>query len=123
MERETKTFTTPISKQSVVVKTYLTGREKRALTNVFLQGGLSFNADTKNVSGIDFKLVDQEQDLTLRTVIVSIDGKKDGEAVEGSAPFSVVDAVLDMRAEDMEAVVKEINAVKGDASFEEKKTA
>ena len=113
MERETKTFITPISKQTVVIKTYLTGREKRALTNIFLQGDLNFNAETKNVSGLDFTLVDTQQDLAFNTVIVSIDG----------VTTDIANKVLDMRSEDFDAVVAEVNGIKADTSFEEKKTA
>lgn len=101
-ERETISFETPISKQIVVVKTYLTGREKRDLTNVYLTGGIDFNAETNNVKGIDYKIVDKAQDLAWRTVIVSIDGKKDGE-------IDIVNTILDMRSEDSDFIIAKVN--------------
>lgn len=120
MNRETKTFTTPIGKQEVVINAWLTGREKRELTNIFLRGDLKFNTESNNVSGIDFSLVDKEQDLAWKLVVVSIDGKKDGDIVDDK-PFSVVEAILDMRSEDYDEVVRQVNGVKGDAAFEKKR--
>lgn len=120
-ERETKTITTPISADTIVIKTYLTGREKRALTNVFLQEGLDFNAETKNVKGLNAKLIDQNQDLGWKTVIVSINGKQDGAQEDGKT-FSLVEAVLDMRSEDFDFITDQVNEIIKDRSFEEKKT-
>lgn len=112
MNRETLTVTTPISKQVVVLNTYLTGREKRQLTNIFLQGNLQFNTESKNVSGIDYALIDKEQDTVWGLVVVSVDGSSE----------DVVNKILDMRAEDYDFVVKEVNKVRNDTKFEEKKT-
>lgn len=112
MDRETKTIVTPISKKEIVVKTFLTGREKRSLVNIYLQGNLSFNTDTKNISGIDNKLIDTEQDLSFETIIVSIDG-----SIE-----NIVNTVLDMHSEDFEFVKSYVESVKTDKAFEEKKT-
>lgn len=112
-ERETTSFETPIGKQSIVIKTYLTGREKRELTNVYLTGGIDFNAETNNVKGIDYKIVDKAQDLAWRTVIVSIDGKKDGE-------IDIVNTILDMRSEDYDFVVSKVNELT--TTSKEKKT-
>lgn len=113
MNRETTTITTPVSKQVVVINTYLTGREKRQLTNVFLQGDLKFNADSKNVTGINYALIDKEQDLAWSLVVVSIDGVTEG----------IVEKILDMRSQDYDFIVAEVNKVTKDTSFEEKKTA
>lgn len=112
MNRETQTITTPVSKQEVVINTYLTGREKRQLQNVFLQGDLAFNPDSKNVTGINFSLIDKEQDLAWSLVVVSIDGSKE----------DVVTKILDMRAEDYDFIVANVNAIRKDKNFEEKKT-
>ena len=123
MNRETKTFATPIGKQEVIINAWLTGREKRELTNIFLKGDLKFNTESNNVSGIDFSLVDKEQDLAWKLVVVSIDGKKEGDTIEGSEKkFSVVEAILDMRSEDYDEIVRQVNGVKGDVAFEKKRS-
>jgi len=55
--RETKKVTTPISKQEVVLKSFLTGREKREFTS---------NSD----EGFEM--------IGIRVAVVSVDGKTDG---------------------------------------------
>jgi hypothetical protein len=112
MNRETITIITPVSKHTVVLNTYLTGREKRQLTNIFLQGNLQFNTESKNVTGLNYELIDREQDTVWGLVVVSINGNTQG----------IVDAILDMRAEDYDFVVAEVNKVRNDTKFEEKKT-
>ena len=104
MDRETKTITTPVGKQVIEIKTYLIGREKRALQNVFVSSKMNVSAESQSVSGFDVATINQAQNLAWNTVIVSIDGKKDG--VDG---FSVVEAILDMRSEDYDFVVNSIN--------------
>ena len=115
MERETTSFQTPISNQTIVIKTYLTGREKRALTNVFISGGIDFNAETQDVKNLDVSKVDKHEDLAWKTIIVSIDGKKDGE-------IDIVNTILDMRSEDFDCVVAKVNDLISVKKFAEKKT-
>ena len=122
MERETKIVKTPISKQEIVLKTYLIGKEKRALTSIFLKGGLSFNMETKGVQGLKSDMYEDAENLLLRTVIVSVDGHKDGEVVDGK-PLNLLDVILDMRAEDYQFIVNEVNKISNDTEFEQKKTA
>ena len=113
MQRETTTFTTPYGKHTVVVKTYLTGREKRELQNALLNtGGLQFNIETKKIEGISGALADKEQDTLFGLIIESIDGKTEG----------IVDMVLDMRGEDYNFVVSKVNEINTGLT-EEKKTA
>lgn len=116
MEREIKTVTTP-SGHKVELKSYITGREKRELTNIYFQSKIDYNAETKDVKGFNAEIVDKAQDLAFRLIIVSFDGKKDG--VDG---FSVVNAILDMRSADYEFVVAQVNKVTEDKDFEQKKT-
>ena len=113
-ERETTSFQTPVGNKNIVIKTYLTGREKRELTNVYLKGNLDFSVDTQNVKGLDYKLVDEAQNLAWKTVIVSVDGKKDGE-------IDLVNIILDMRSEDFDFVVSKVNEITTSKSFVEKK--
>lgn len=113
MQRETKTFETLIGKNQVEIKTYLTGREKRALTNVFLTSELNFDPDNGSVKGMNAELIDKAQDLAWQTVIVSIDGSNE----------NIVDKILDMRVEDYNQVIEEVNKITSVKQSEEKKTS
>ena len=121
MERETKIIITPVGKHRIEVKSYLIGREKRALTSVYLRGNLSYNIEDKDVKGIQGNIVEEAENLAWRTIIVSIDGIKENDVVEGK-PFSTVEAILNMRAEDYSFIVKEVNSAIQDKDYEEKKT-
>lgn len=111
MPRETRTFTTPVGNQTIEIKTYLIGREKRALQNAFLGKGLDVALDSAAVqtTNVNAASIEAAQEVAWKTVLVSVDGKKDGDAVEGGAIFSICDAILDMRAEDYTAIVDEVN--------------
>jgi hypothetical protein len=109
-DRPQKTITTP-SGSVIVLKEYLTGREKRALTNIFIGKGLSVSES--GVQGLDASVINAGQDLAFTTIIVSIDGNTE----------NIVERVLDMRSSDYEAVVKAINEITGDADFAKKKTS
>lgn len=112
MNRETTTFETPISKDKVEIKTYLTGRERRALTDVYLQSGVDFNAETQDVKGIKPDIINKAQDVAWLNVVVSINGSTE----------NIVDTILDMRSEDFNFVTNKVNEVTADLSFEQKKT-
>lgn len=112
MQRETKTIITPVSKQKIEINTYITGREKRAMVNVFLDGKVNFNSDTQQLGGISSTVVDKAQEIAWNTVVVSIDGVKE----------SIVDRILDMRDVDYNFIVNAVNDVTKDQDFEQKKT-
>lgn len=114
MERETITITTPLGKKEIVMRAYLIGREKRQLASVFLRGDLSFDIKTQDVKGLRSNIIEEAQNLAWRTVIVSIDGKKEGED-----DFSIVDTILDMHSEDYSYVVKKVDDITKDKDFEE----
>lgn len=119
--RETKFFTTPVGKNKIEVKTYITGREKRAIVGAYLNKGLDYNAGTEDIKGINASVVDDAQNITINTIIVSVDGNKNGDIVADKS-FSVVDAVLDMHATDFDFIINELNEVTKDKDFEQKKT-
>jgi hypothetical protein len=116
MERETKIIITPVGKKNIEIHTYITGREKRALTNVYLDGKLGFDIENQKVDNISHDMIDKAQDLAFKTCVVSIDGKKDGE-------IQLVEAILDLQSPDYDFVVAEINKVTTGTLDEEKKTA
>jgi len=110
MERETKTITTPIGKQEVVIKTYLTGGEKRALTDVYLNSGMKFDVETSNVKDLDLSIVNKAQDVAWETVIVSIAGSSE----------NIIKNILDMRSDDTDFITKSVNEITADPSTEKK---
>jgi hypothetical protein len=111
MDRPTLTIETPVDKKQVVLKAYITGREKRALTNVFLNGDLQFSASGKEVKGIKGELIEKAEDLALRTIVVEVDGITD----------DVVNAVLNMHAQDYAFVVEEVNKITADTKGDDVK--
>lgn len=129
MERETKKITTPISKQVVEFKTYITGREMRSISNSFIGGNLTFNVTDKDIKGLNPEMMDKKQDLTIGLIVMSVDGHKNGDEVEvtkadgtvSKYTFSVVDAVLDMQVDDYNAVMDVVSAIES-GNDPEKKT-
>ncbi len=129
MERETKKITTPISKQVVEFKTYITGREMRSISNSFIGGNLTFNVTDKDIKGLNPEMMDKKQDLTIGLIVMSVGGHKNGDEVEvtkadgtvSKYTFSVVDAVLDMQVDDYNAVMDVVSAIES-GNDPEKKT-
>lgn len=116
MQRETKTIELPFSKAKVELKTYLTNREEEKITSAYFNEKMQVNADTKNVTGLDIETVRRGDEESWRTVVVSIDGKKEGE-------IDIVNTIRDMRAGDARVVSREVAAVIAASSSEEKKTS
>ncbi len=110
MNRETISVTTPAG-AVIVLNAYVTGREKRSITNIFFQKELSEAAQ-----------YNQAEDLALKTIIVSIDGKKEGDQVDGK-PFSIIDAVLSMKASETKFIISKVNEISSEKASEEKKTS
>lgn len=121
MEREYKEITTPVSGQKLKLKSWLTGRERREIKAILLQD-VKIEASEKSESGNETEkttasyavgggVLQRMQDKAFETVIVSIDG----------SPEDVVNKVLDMREQDFNFVVKEIDAVTSAVSDEVKK--
>ena len=99
MEREIIKIVTPISKQEIVLKAWLTGREKRALNQPYMANlveDANGEMKPKEVTG-DF--INQVEDLAIKTIVVSVDGKTE----------DVLDLILDLKAEDFNFVVRAIN--------------
>lgn len=111
-DRETIEITTPKSGFTLVLKAYLTGREKRAITNAALPTTVDYDQE-EGVKGINpLKIMNDGEDMALRTVIVSIGGSTEGDFAE---------KVLDMPVADSDYVIKEVKNI-ADGLTEEKKT-
>lgn len=125
MERETIEIATPIDHHVVVLKSYITGREQRTLTNLLVKTVKDLNIDTKaqhvKVPEIDINLTDKAEDEAWRLIVVSVNGRKDGELIDGQ-PFSIVDAILNMKLKDYETVKAKIKEIGDDKQFEDNKS-
>lgn len=88
--RETKTLTTPIGKVEVVMNAYVTGGEKRKLRDIFMDENKT-----------DMEKFNNAEDLAWQTVVVSIGGNTE----------NIVEAILNMRAEDTKFITDEVNQI------------
>lgn len=117
-DRETKKVLTPVGNHEIVMNTYVTGRENRAIVQSMVKGmSLDGKGEVKNM---DAAVIKDSEDVAFATVIVSVDGHKDGDEVDGKR-FSIVEEILDMHVKDYNFVVKETNKISFDRDFEEKK--
>ena len=110
MDRETTTFKSPAGNE-YVLKAYITAREARTIKQSLLGqlGGAEETASAK------YNALMESQNATLKTVIISVDGKKDG--VDG---FSLIDFLLDLRETDFKSVLAKVDEIVADNT--EKKT-
>jgi len=107
MQRDTITITTPLSKQVVVLLSYITGREKRTIDNSIVTADLQFSVDSqdkKDVKGLKGSMVEYMEDKAISTIVVSIDGQTD----------DIVNKILNMKAKDYSAVIEVVNNVQAD---------
>ncbi|HEC65854.1 MAG TPA: hypothetical protein ENI23_11190 [bacterium] len=110
MERETKEIITPVSKQKVVVKTWITAGEDLEIRKAFYKSlkvkGVTAG-DVAEFSDIDATILLEREKKAIEVVVVSVDGdKKD-----------ILDRVLGMRREDYLLVKVEITKVIGGEDF------
>ena len=107
MDRETKTIITPHSKVKIELYTYVTGREKRALKNVFLSK-MSLGTATKvEPESNPATLSDEAENKAIEMIVVSVAGKTD----------KLLDEILDMKGKDYDFIINEINKVSTEKDF------
>jgi hypothetical protein len=103
-ERETKTITTPAG-HTVVLRTYLTGREANELKAVMFTA-LKMNIEDAqsgkvNIGDVPGTFLVEQERRAFEILLVSIDGNT-------TAP---IDVLLDLPSTEYEAVVKEVNMI------------
>jgi len=119
MERETTTIKTPKKGRVVVLKTWLTGREKREIKYILIQDIKLEKKDTPESEGEELKnnfdyqvtpeSLTKSQDRTIEMAVVSVDGSKE----------NVLDTTLDMHHEDFNFVMDKIEELTGDKKLDE----
>lgn len=100
--RETKIITTPVDNHKVVLKEWITGGERRAISSVLLEGSSIKAADLENID-ISPDAINKVQDVTFATIVVSVN-----DSIE-----NIVDVILNMKTKDFDYVVQEVNKVNG----------
>ena len=119
MNRENITFTTPSGQNTLVLNSYITGREKRAISAVYLKEVGDLTQEEVKAKGHRGAIIEAVQDLTIRSVVVSVNGKKDGDDLGNGIKFDVVNYLLDLRSSEYDAVSKKINEIVKDADASE----
>ena len=108
MEREIKKIVTPISKQEVSIKTWLTGGEKRIITNSLMKD-VKFNPNDSKSMEFSGDILTKSQDVAIETIIVDIAGdSKD-----------ILKNILNMRSEDYDFIIDAINKITNGEKEEE----
>lgn len=104
MERETIKVTTPVDNIEIVIKSYLTGGEKRAIQNVYLE-----MADVSVGQGQDLntklktspELMNRAQDEVIKAMVVSIGGNTE----------NVLESALNLKSKDFDFLVEQLNEI------------
>lgn len=112
-DREKITIKTPVAGHTVVLKAYLTGREKRDIANGSMPTNVDYDLED-GVKGLNpIQIMNNGEDASLKAVIISIDDIIVGE----DAP----NKVLDMHSDDSDFIIAKVKEVVTGLS-EEKKT-
>lgn len=114
MERETKTFQTPLNKE-LVLKTYLTNRESRKLRETFIKYskvGYDERGNVRHETTDALASVNEGEDVLLELCVVSYDGSTEG----------IKERLLDVPKSEFKFILKMANEVASDEDEEEKKT-
>lgn len=105
--RELITIKTPIGGVDVVLKAWLTGREKRDINSVLFQD-TEFNDGKYSISGSKLTAV---KDAAIRNVVVSVNGVTE----------DILNILLDMRSEDYDFIVNKVDELTSEKKDEELK--
>lgn len=110
MDRETKLIKTPLDGHEVVIKTWITGGEKRALLRPFSEGAevnVKVGGETEVKTKDSAMMIEKAENALIETIIVSINGVKE----------DILKVVLGMKSQDCDFVLKEVNKVGSGKDF------
>lgn len=96
------THETPIKKHKIELKEYITGRDMRALKDIYLKIG-KIDPLGQGVTDINPEVANQAENKSIELVVISIDDNKEG----------ILEKILDMPSEDYTFVMGKINEVAG----------
>jgi hypothetical protein len=103
--RETKEIKTP-GGYKITLNTYITGREKREITNVFLDKiEMSVVGQTPSISGLKGDVTSLAEN---KTIEIMVKGIKDKDGIDIGAT-NMLDVILDLPSEDFDFIISELN--------------
>lgn len=100
MNRETKEITTP-SGVKVIIKTWISAREANAVKEEMLKAMKVDPATGNQTTSLSAEFLIQQEKKLIETLVVSVDGDTN----------AYIEKLLDMRNEDYQAVVSELNKI------------
>lgn len=109
-ERETKEIITPIDNHKVVLKSWLTGGEKRSITNTMFENTSFSSQDLKDFN-LKGEMLSKIQDESIKMVVVSVDSNSE----------NVLEKILDMKSEDYDYVLNRCTEITSGVVDEEVK--
>lgn len=95
-------FATPKGDHKIVLKEYITGRDMRALKEIFLRVG-KLDPAAETVTDIKIEVANEAENKMLELVVISVDGEKEG----------ILEKILDMPSEDMTHILEEVQKIAG----------
>ena len=98
MERETVEIKTPKDGKAIILKAWLSAREKRSISSIFSDKA-TFDGE-KNFK-VDASVLNELQDAQIKNVVVSIGGKTE----------NILDLCLDMKLEDFDFILAEVEKI------------
>lgn len=102
MENNTKIIETPVDKHKIEIKTWITGGDRRALRNVYLDvSRIEMKGDEPEIKGLTGNIVEQAENKAIEIAVVSIDGSKE----------NILKRILDMHEDDYEIVMQNIEKI------------
>ena len=109
---ETKEIITPIDGHRVVLKTYITGREDREISNIYLRDmEVKVEGSTPKTGRMDMiKMTEAAEKKAVEIIVVSVNEKTE----------NVFDTILDMKSTDTDFVKKAIDGIKDGNDFLDK---
>lgn len=112
-DRETVQFQTKSKQNTVLLHTYLTRRERRAIKNA-LFGGKEIAVDGKNdmKASISMELTDVAEDKTFELVIVELNGSKE----------NILERMLELPDQEADEIKAKIDELTSPADAEKKES-
>lgn len=102
MERETKTFKTTSGKTTVVLYTYATGREVRAIDSKYVSAmKLDLQNGEPTMKNIDMSVAYEAENEMIKALVVSVNDSKE----------NILDTVLDLHQTEYEEIIAELSNI------------
>jgi len=103
METEKIEIVTPITNTKILLKSWLTGREKREITGSILQEA-EFKSDALDKPIFKGNVLQKMEDISIKMIVIKIND-------EDLKPEEILDRILDLRSEEYDFIIKEINKI------------